>query len=118
MFHADDVFINNYLTRQSPDIAQGVNAAAAEGKDTAEQGAGDQGIMFGYACNETPELMPSAIIYAHRILRKLAALRKAKARSASPTRMARSPTSTTSWCLPSTRNRSRMRRSTSLLSRK
>ncbi|MGC9452072.1 MAG: methionine adenosyltransferase [Oceanipulchritudo sp.] len=79
VFHADDVFINNYLTRQSPDIAQGVNAAAAEGKDTAEQGAGDQGIMFGYACNETPELMPSAIIFAHRILRKLAALRKSKA---------------------------------------
>jgi S-adenosylmethionine synthetase len=79
VFHADDVFINNYLTRQSPDIAQGVDARAAEGKDTAEQGAGDQGIMFGYACNETPELMPSAIMYAHRILRKLATLRKSRA---------------------------------------
>lgn len=79
VFHADEVFINNYLTRQSSDIAQGVNAAAADGKDTSEQGAGDQGIMFGYACNETPEMMPAAIMYAHRILRKLAALRKGKA---------------------------------------
>jgi S-adenosylmethionine synthetase len=79
VFHANDVFINNYLTRQSADIAQGVDARAAEGKDTAEQGAGDQGIMFGYACNETPEFMPAAIMFAHRILRKLAELRKAKA---------------------------------------
>ena len=78
VFHADDVFINNYLTRQSPDIAQGVDARAAEGKDTAEQGAGDQGIMFGYACNETPEMMPAAIMFAHRILRKLAELRKGR----------------------------------------
>lgn len=78
VFRADDVFINNYLTRQSPDIAQGVDARAADGKDTEEQGAGDQGIMFGYACTETEEMMPSAIIFSHRILRKLAELRKAK----------------------------------------
>ena len=47
VFHADKVFVSNILTAQSSDIAQGVNAVSAEGKDTAEQGAGDQGIMFG-----------------------------------------------------------------------
>jgi S-adenosylmethionine synthetase len=77
VFHADRVFINNYLTRQSPDIAQGVDARAADGKDTAEQGAGDQGLMFGYACNETPEMMPTAIMFAHRLGRELTKVRKA-----------------------------------------
>lgn len=76
VFHADSVFINNYLTRQSPDIAQGVDARAAEGKETAEQGAGDQGIMFGFACDETPELMPAPVMFAHRLNRKLADIRK------------------------------------------
>jgi len=75
-FHADCVFINNYLTRQSPDIAQGVDAKKAKGKKTAEQGAGDQGLMFGYACNETPELMPTPIMFAHRLGRRLTQLRK------------------------------------------
>jgi S-adenosylmethionine synthetase len=77
VFHADQIFINNYLTIQSPDIAQGVDAAEADGKKHAEQGAGDQGIMFGYACDETPELMPAPIMFAHRLGRELTKIRKA-----------------------------------------
>ena len=77
VFHADTVFINNYLTTQSPDIAQGVDAKKADGKKTAEQGAGDQGIMFGYACDETKELMPAPVMYAHRLGRELTRIRKA-----------------------------------------
>jgi S-adenosylmethionine synthetase len=76
VFHADTVFINNYLTRQSPDISQGVDAKKAKGKKTAEQGAGDQGLMFGYACTETPELMPTPVMFAHRLGRKLTQIRK------------------------------------------
>jgi S-adenosylmethionine synthetase len=76
VFHADKVFINNYLTRQSPDIAQGVDSKKAKGKKHAEQGAGDQGIMFGYASNETEELMPAPIMFAHRLGRKLTEVRK------------------------------------------
>jgi len=76
VFHADKVFVNNLLTTQSPDIAQGVDARKAKGKKTAEQGAGDQGLMFGYACDETPELMPAPIMFAHRLGRELTRIRK------------------------------------------
>jgi S-adenosylmethionine synthetase len=77
VFHADKVFVMNIITAQSPDIAQGVDAKKAKGKKHAEQGAGDQGLMFGYACDETPELMPAPIMYAHRLGRELTAIRKA-----------------------------------------
>ncbi len=76
VFHADKVLIMNAITSQSPDIAQGVDARKAKGKDTAEQGAGDQGLMFGYATNETPELMPAPIMYAHQLGRALTKIRK------------------------------------------
>jgi S-adenosylmethionine synthetase len=66
------------IKEQSPDIRQGVDAAleAREGQEPMELGAGDQGMMFGYATDETPELMPASISYAHRIARRLAEARK------------------------------------------
>jgi S-adenosylmethionine synthetase len=76
VFHADKVFVMNIVTQQSADIAQGVDAKAAKGKKKAEQGAGDQGLMFGYASDETPELMPAPIMFAHRLGRELTRIRK------------------------------------------
>ena len=70
-FHWKTMNVQNYLHAQSAHIAQGVDAA--EGKD---EGAGDQGIMFGYATDETDALMPAPIHYSHAILKKLAEARK------------------------------------------
>lgn len=76
LFQADTCLVVQALSRQSRDIAQGVDAKAAEGKETDEQGAGDQGLMFGFAVRETPELMPAPIQLSHKLGRELTRVRK------------------------------------------
>ena len=74
-FDADTCGVLTAIDGQSPDIAQGVNHAY-DAKDALDIGAGDQGMMYGYACDETPEHMPMALVLAHRICQTLAAKRK------------------------------------------
>ena len=76
VFHADKIFFTNLLTKQSPDIAAGVDGSKKKAKKPEDMGAGDQGLMFGYATNETSVLMPAPIYYAHRLVERQSDLRR------------------------------------------
>jgi S-adenosylmethionine synthetase len=78
VFNDEDCQVLTAIVKQSPDISQGVDDKAAEGKATAEQGAGDQGLMFGFACTETTELMPAPIMFAHNLGKTLRDARKSR----------------------------------------